>query len=76
MTTEEILLTVLTVAIVVLIAMVLAVLFMILRVVKKVNTTINGAQHIATTSAEMFKSVTPIRILMALMRSKNVSKRR
>jgi CHASE3 domain sensor protein len=69
MTTEEVLLTVLTVAIVVLIVMVLVVLFTILRIVKKVNTTIHSAQHIANTGSKVFTSIAPVRLVIGLLRA-------
>lgn len=60
MTTEEVLLTVLTVAIVVLIAMVLAVLFLVLRIVKKISNAVDEAQHIVAQGSRMVQSFAPV----------------
>ena len=76
MTTEEILLTVLTVAIVVLIAMVLAVLFLVLKIAKKINTAVNEVQHAMSNGSQIVQSLAPVGVITSIYRVLKVMKKR
>lgn len=60
MSTEEILLTVLTIAIVILIIVVIAVLLMVLRVARKIKHLTEQAEAVADRGAKVAETLTPI----------------
>lgn len=76
MTTEEILLTVLTVAITVLIATVLVVLVMVLKVLKKINTFTAELEHVVASGSQVVRSLAPIGMLTNALRIVKIMKKR